>query len=64
MAKKRFYLNCPFDEKDMCKSLGGRWDNDLRKWYVPADLDTDDFRRWWPSEPTATQSDLWIIPND
>ena len=28
MAKKIFWLNCPFDEKDMCKNLGGRWDND------------------------------------
>ena len=28
---KRFYLECPFDEKDMCKSIGGRWDMDERK---------------------------------
>ena len=35
MAKNRFYLECPFDEKDMCKSIGGRWDIDERKWYVP-----------------------------
>ena len=35
MSDDRFYLKCPYDEKDECKSLGGRWDNDARKWYVP-----------------------------
>jgi len=64
MAKKRFYLNCPFDEKDMCKSLGGRWDNDLRKWYVPADLDTDDFRRWWPSDVIDANTHLTLLSNE
>ena len=44
---KKFYLNCPFDEKDMCKSLGGRWDNDARMWFVPEDLDETAFKRWW-----------------
>ena len=47
---KKFYLNCPFDEKDMCKSLGGRWDNDARMWFVPEDLNEAAFRRWWLDE--------------
>ena len=38
MSDDRFYLKCPFDEKDECKSLGGRWDNDARKWYVPKEV--------------------------
>ena len=28
------FLDCPYSEKDECKSLGGRWDNDVKKWYV------------------------------
>ena len=51
---KRFYLECPFNEKDMCKSIGGRWDMDERKWYVPAELDPDQFRRWWPEDASKT----------
>ena len=64
MAKSRFYLECPFDEKDMCKSIGGRWDNDKRKWFVPSDLDPDQFRRWWPDYSRATESQLFVVEND
>ena len=28
MNNDRFYLQCPYDEKDECKALGGRWDNE------------------------------------
>ena len=52
---KRFYLECPFDEKDMCKNIGGRWDMDERKWYVPAELDPDQFRRWWPADASESK---------
>ena len=64
MAKSRFYLECPFDEKDMCKSIGGRWDNDKRKWFVPLDLDPDQFRRWWPDDANATSSHLFVVESD
>ena len=64
MAKKIFWLNCPFDEKDMCKSLGGRWDNDRRKWFVPSELDPDQFKRWWPSSLTDTNPTLTIVENN
>ena len=30
MFNDSFYLNCPYNEKDECKALGGRWDNDAR----------------------------------
>ena len=46
MEEERIYLNCPFDDKDECKSLGGRWDSEVRKWYVPAGQDTAPFSRW------------------
>ena len=64
MAKQRFYLDCPFDEKDMCKSIGGRWDMDKRKWYVPAELNPDGFRRWWPEGSSNSETYLSIVPND
>ena len=50
MSNDRFYLNCPYDEKDDCKSLGGWWDNDARKWYVPNDVDRNLFKKWWPKK--------------
>ena len=46
VAGRRIYLSCPFDEKDECKRLGGKWDNDRRRWYVPPHLSPMPFCRW------------------
>ena len=46
----KFYLSCPYAEKDEAKSLGARWDADERKWYVPNDVDRNLFKRWWEKE--------------
>ena len=53
---KRFYLACPYAEKDQAKGLGARWDVDARKWYVPNDLDRNEFKRWWPNNEEATEN--------
>ena len=58
MSDDRFYLKCPYDEKDEYKSLGGRWDNDARKWYVPKDVDRNLFKQWWP-ENAGTKSNVF-----
>ena len=28
------YLHVPFSEKDACKALGARWDQEERQWYM------------------------------
>ena len=50
MSNKKVYLDCPYQDKDECKALGGRWDPDYRKWYVPAGMDLDPFRIWWSGD--------------
>ena len=40
------YLNVPFSEKDEAKSLGARWDKNVKKWYVPAGVALEDFSKW------------------
>ncbi len=47
MSRERFYLECPYAEKDDAKSLGAWWDPDRKKWYVPNDVDRNLFKRWW-----------------
>ena len=34
----------------MCKRVGGRWDSNERRWYVPSELDPKQFKRWWPEQ--------------
>ncbi|MEB7891717.1 DUF5710 domain-containing protein [Hafnia alvei] len=45
---EKFYLSVPFDEKDMAKSKGARWEPEKRKWYVPEGLDSLHFIKWIP----------------
>jgi len=42
----RLYINCPYSEKDECKSLGGKWDPEKKSWYIPDHLNRDKFKKW------------------
>ncbi len=44
------FLNCPFNEKDECKALGGKWDTERKKWYVPDGIDASSFQKWIESD--------------
>ena len=46
---QRTILKVPYREKDQCKRLGGKWDANIRKWYVPAGKDPTPFERWLPA---------------
>jgi hypothetical protein len=35
----RTYLNCPFEDKDKCRALGGKWDKTMKRWYIPGEID-------------------------
>ena len=52
---ERFYLDCPYSEKDECKAQGAYWDADRRKWYVPEGVEVNDFKKWWPGESSKLQ---------
>ena len=40
------FLECPFTEKDECKSLGGRWDSEAKKWFIPNGVNPAPFSKW------------------
>ncbi len=44
----RLNLQCPFQDKDLAKQLGARWDPKLRVWYVENAPDLAPFARWLP----------------
>jgi Domain of unknown function (DUF5710) len=47
----RTNLQCPFQDKDLAKQLGARWDPKLRVWYVENVPDLGPFARWLPDGP-------------
>ena len=40
------FLDCPFSEKDECKALGGKWNAERKKWYVPDGVNASNFKKW------------------
>ena len=60
-SNDRVYLDCPYEEKDLCKGAGGRWDPDARKWYVPEGDDPNRFKRWLPKTKAKKQPLLKIV---
>lgn len=40
------YIYCPFEEKNECKLIGGKWDNDKKMWYIPKFIDNEPFNKW------------------
>ena len=46
MEDNKFYINCPYEEKDLAKALGAKWDIEEKKWFVPNGVDRNSFNRW------------------
>ncbi|TYQ16960.1 UNVERIFIED_CONTAM: hypothetical protein Cloal_3550 [Acetivibrio alkalicellulosi] len=39
-------LNVSYQEKDAAKTLGARWNNELKKWYAPDRSEYHKFKKW------------------
>ena len=46
IVAERVYLKCPFEDKEECKSLGGRWDPIKKCWFIPSSCDPSSFSKW------------------
>lgn len=45
-----FFLNVDYNEKDIVKGLGAKFDGNSKKWYVPDTIDLEPFKQWIPLE--------------
>ncbi|MFA6397133.1 MAG: DUF5710 domain-containing protein [Sulfurimonas sp.] len=47
---RNIYLNVPFNEKELAKSLGAKWNQKTQKWVIPFNETTelDKIFRWFP----------------
>jgi len=49
--KNRVWLTVPYEEKDIVKSLGAKWDSKKKKWYA-GDMQTEkQVQKWIPYQP-------------
>lgn len=56
MTESTTNLKVPFSEKDQAKSLGAKWNAELKQWYVPQGVDTKPFEKWFTNTLTASKS--------
>lgn len=40
------FLDVPYEEKDVAKSLGARWEPPYKMWYIASNMDQQPFARW------------------
>eukprot|EP01031_Cornospumella_fuschlensis_P036634 gene36634-44438_t len=45
-SEGKVYLIIPFEDKDVAKQMGARWDPEAKLWYAMADDDTGLLQRW------------------
>ncbi len=45
-APKGLILEVPFAEKDQAKSLGAKWNPELKKWFIPEGVEKENFAKW------------------
>ncbi len=54
MNTNNINLKVPFAEKDQAKSLGARWNAELKIWFVPQGVDAAPFAKWFTDSAPAT----------
>lgn len=50
------FLNCPFQEKELAKQKGARWNPQEKKWYITSDMRLADFQAWLPDNFELTST--------
>lgn len=46
-------LHVPFEENNLAKKAGAKWDPQKKSWYAPAGSNLDKFRKWMIVEHQA-----------
>ena len=49
-----YTINVKYNEKDIVKSLGAKWNNNIKTWYVPHKIDHNLFSKWSPNKYNNT----------
>ena len=61
MTQKLLYLDCPFEEHEECKSMGGQWDPELTCLYIRSGMDLTKFAKWLPLPDYLNQIDTSLV---
>lgn len=56
-TEHRVYLNAGFEQKDILKALGAKYDETKEQWYVPEGIELDSFTQWIPNGESETKNE-------
>ena len=56
------YLVTTYQDKDLVKSLGARWDPARRQWYVPPGREIEPFAPWLPAGTAVAEAAVSLAP--
>ena len=62
-TQERIYLAVPYNERQVAKAAGARWDKQAKSWYIGPQGDTDRLSRWLP-ENAPNQQDPTMSPRE
>ena len=64
-SAEKVYLDVPFEDNGVVKSLGAKFDTAVRAWYIyNTDSNYKEFSRWFKKEGCLTDSQANIVVND
>lgn len=52
----KYYLDCPYDEKDEAKAMGAKWDKAVKKWFYESDTIDHRFDKWQGDDSETTKT--------
>lgn len=69
-SESRIYLKVPYQEKELAKDYGSRWDSDHKMWFINNYQPVGDFRHWflddfedvYPFDYSYDEYPEWVRP--
>lgn len=58
---KKIYLEVPFEQEDIVKKLGSKWDKEKKQWYIPENVDPLTLDRWMPDDDYNMRADYFYF---
>ena len=56
-------MDVPFEDKDLVKYLGAKWNTTKKQWFLPSDVSSHHFQSWLPLTTGANDIDNDVHPN-
>lgn len=61
-AEKPTALHVPYEDKELAKKLGARWDRERKQWYAPAGTDLEPLSPWLSAKEVERRSQQTMDP--